>query len=270
MRQTLETDFFTLALPRAMGHRGSAGTHPENTMPSFQAAVDAGARYLELDVHTSRDGEVVVSHDEELERACDRPGILRMLDYADILAADAGHHFSPDDGKSFPFRGSGIRVPRLGEILSAFSSIRFVIEVKQTEPSLVEAMLRVLDETNMRHMVLVASEHQAPLDEVRARAPEIPTNFAYHEVAGFMQAMASRASDYVTPGDALQIPPEYEGWRLVNPDTLEAAHRFGVEMHVWTVNEESEMRELLAMGVDGILSDFPTRLLRVIREMGKA
>jgi glycerophosphoryl diester phosphodiesterase len=268
MRPTLDTDFFSLALPRAIGHRGCAGSYPENTLVSFQAAVEAGAPYLELDIHTSRDGKVVVSHDGELERTCARRGHIRELDWADIASADAGFTFSPD-GKSFPFRGKGIRIPLLREVLSAFAATRFVIEVKQTEPSVVPMLLKVLDETRMRRMVLVASEHQAPIDEVRALAPEIPTNFPYQEVAGFLQAVASRSADYRPPGDALQIPPEYESWRLVSPETVEAAHRFGVEMHVWTVNEESEMRELLGLGVDGILSDFPARLLKVIREMSR-
>ncbi len=269
MRATLETDFFSLALPRAIGHRGSAGTHPENTMPSFQAAVEAGARYLELDVHMSRDGELVVSHDGALERICGRPGAIQELDYTDIASADAGFSFT-SDGESFPFRGKGIRVPPLREVLSAYPAIRFVIEVKQIEPSVIAPLLRVLDETRMRRMVLLASEHQTPIDETRALAPGIPTNFPYLEVAGFLQAMASRSTDYKPPGDALQIPPEYESWRLVSRETLEAAHRFGVEMHVWTVNEEAEMRELLELGVDGILSDYPARLLKVIREMGRA
>ena len=235
-------------------------------MVSYQAAVDAGAPYLELDIHTSRDGKVVVSHDGELNRACGRPGVIRELDYVDIASADAGFVFSPD-GKSFPFRGRGIRIPLLREVLSAFAATRFVIEVKQTEPSVVAALLGALEETGMRRMVLVASEHQAPIDEVRALAPEIPTNFPYQEVAGFLQAIASRSADYSPPGDALQIPPEYESWRLVSRETVEAAHRLGVEMHVWTVNEESEMRELLELGVDGILSDYPARLLKVVREM---
>lgn len=234
-------------------------------MLSYQAAVQAGAPYIELDVHTSRDGRVVVSHDGELDRICGRTGIIRKLDYADIASADAGFSFS-SDGQSFPFRGKGIRVPLLSEVLSAFAGIRFVIEVKQTEPSVVPALLRTLDETGMRRMVLIASEHQAPIDEVRTLAPGIPTNLPYHEVAGFLQAVASRSSDYVPRGDAIQIPPEYESWRLVTRDTVDAAHRFGIEMHVWTINAESEMRELLDLGVDGILSDFPARLLKVIRE----
>lgn len=232
-------------------------------MASFQAAVSAGLDYLELDIHMTRDGTIVISHDETLERTCGRSATIREMNSGEVFAADAGCTFSPD-GHEFPFRGKGIRIPALAEVLGAFSKCRFIVEVKQTEPSLVEAMLKVIDAAGMRRMVLVASEHQQPLDEVRALAPGIPTNLGYHEIGRFMQAMAARDSAYEPPGEALQIPAEYHSWRLVTPDTVATARRHAVEVHVWTVNEEREMEALLALGVDGLISDFPVRLLRVM------
>lgn len=251
-------------MPRAFGHRGSAGTHPENTLPSFQAAVDAGACYLELDVHMTRDGEIVVSHDDNLERTCGRPGIIREMNYVEVREADAGFCFGPKRG--FPFRGRGIKIPRLADVLANFHAIRFIIEVKQEQPSIVERMLRVVESAGMAGMVLIASEHQQPLEEVRRRTPSIPTNLAYHEIAAFLTAMATVDSIYHPPGDALQIPPDYYSWKLATPETVAMAHRHGIEVHIWTVNEESEMRALLDIGVDGIISDYPHRLLRVIAE----
>src|ERR1700732_5116549 len=114
MRSNLDSDFFSAPLPRIFGHRGSAGTHPENTMPSFQSAADVGAQYLETDVHLSRGGESVVSHVDHLDRACVQPGVIAEMDYADIAAMDAGFSFSLD-GVNFPFRGKDIRIPRLAE-----------------------------------------------------------------------------------------------------------------------------------------------------------
>jgi glycerophosphoryl diester phosphodiesterase len=260
----LDTDFLSLAPPRAIAHRGSAGTHPENTLVSFQAAVEAGARYLELDVHMTRDGEIVVSHDEDLARACGCEGRIAELAYAEVARADAGWAFSPD-GASHPFRASGITIPRLADVLAAFPAIRFVIEVKQTAPSLVRPLLDVIERAGMRRMVMVASEHHQPLAELRELAPAIPTNFSSREVAGVLQALAARDEHYTAPADALQIPVEYESWRLVTPETIAFAHRHGAEVHVWTVNDEAEMRELLALGVDGLISDYPARLLGVLK-----
>src|ERR1700736_5157426 len=96
MRPSLDSDFFSAPSPRIFGHRGSSGTHPENTMPSFQAAVDVGGLYLESDVHMSRDGEIVISHDDNLERNCGYPSLIKEMDYADIAKADAGYAFTLD------------------------------------------------------------------------------------------------------------------------------------------------------------------------------
>ncbi|HYA35038.1 MAG TPA: glycerophosphodiester phosphodiesterase [Candidatus Binataceae bacterium] len=267
MRPSLDTDFFSTKAPRAFGHRGSAGTHPENTLISFRAGYAAGARHMEFDVHMTRDGEIVVAHDESLERACGRAGLIKEMAWDEIIRADAGYTFGEDRG--FPFRGKGVRIPRLADVLKEFPDVRFIIEVKQTAPTLVAAMLSIIDRYAMRRMVLVASEHQQPLDEIRKLAPGIPTNFAYHEVAGFMQAMAARDANYRPPGDALQIPPTYGDWRLVTPKLVAWAHECGLVVDVWTVNDESEMTSLLDIGVDGILSDYPERLIRLIERRAR-
>ena len=263
MRPSLDTDFFGLPTPRAIAHRGACGTHPENTMASFEAAAALGANYFELDVHMTRDGEVVVCHDPDLARTTGTPGLIKQMAYRDVATADAACTFSTD-GTSFPFRAKGIMVPRLAEVLAAFANVRAIVEVKQTEPSLIDALLSVIDGAGARRRVLVASEHQAPLDEFRALAPDIPTNFSSGEVGGFMQALAARDRSYPPAGDALEVPPSYEGWRLVTPESVAFAHECGVEVHVWTVNEPAEMTVLLEMGVDGIITDFPARLLELL------
>jgi glycerophosphoryl diester phosphodiesterase len=269
MREHLDTDFFKPPAPRVFGHRGSAGTHPENTLESFRAAAALGVDYLELDIHMTRDGEVVVSHDDHLERTCGRAGVIRDMTYAELAAADAGRMFTRD-GATFPFRDKGLRVPRLAEVLAAFPRLRMIVEVKQITPSVVAPMLDAIDRAGMRRSVLVASEHQDPLDEVRKMAPEIPTNFSYLESGLFIQAMGTRDADYRPPGDAVQIPRSYESWQLVTRETVAFAHRLGLEVHVWTVNDEAEMSELLDMGVDGLISDYPARALEVIRRRASA
>ncbi len=109
MRDHIDSDFFKLPLPRAIGHRGSAGTHPENTLESFRAAAAMGAEYIELDVHMTRDGEIVVSHDDHLARTCGLERTIREMTYAEVAAADAGRMLTLD-AASFPFRDKGIKV----------------------------------------------------------------------------------------------------------------------------------------------------------------
>ena len=263
MHEHLNTDFFSPALPRVFGHRGAAGAHPENTLESFRAAVASGVPYLEFDIHMTRDGEVVVAHDAHLKRACGLERTIPEMTYAELATADAGRMFTLD-GATFPFRDKGIRVPRLAEVLAAFPKMRMIVEVKQIAPSVVAPMLELVGRAGMRRSVLVASEHQEPLDEIRKLAPEIPTNFSYLESGLFIQAMGTREASYRPPADAVQISHFYEKWELVTRQSVEFAHSLGIEMHVWTVNEESEMSELLDMGVDGLITDYPERALEVV------
>ncbi len=265
MRSQIISEFFDPPKPRAIAHRGASGDYPENTLPAFIAARDAGAAYIELDVHMTRDGRVVVAHDGDLKRVGGSAGVICEMTMAQLAGVDAGYSFTPAGmAGGYPFRGRGIRVPELEEVFAACAEQRFVVEIKQGDPSLIEAMIGVIDRAGMGRRVLVASEHQAPIEEFRAAAPDIPTNFPTSEVAGFLMSLAPGAPPFAPRGEALQIPPEHQGWKMATPETVAAAHRMGVEMHIWTVNEEAAMGALLALGVDGIITDYPGRLLKLI------
>jgi glycerophosphoryl diester phosphodiesterase len=270
-RSAPDSDFFDLPIPRVIAHRGASGEYPENTLIAFRAAAEAGAPYFELDVHMTRDGVVVVSHDPDLKRTCGLDAAIRDLTLAELKRADAGWSFTAAAAAptaagtaEFPFRGRGIEVPALVEVFAAFPERRYVVEVKQSAPSLAPALLDVIDRAGMRRRVLVASEDHVPIEEVRALAPQIPTGFPYPEILGFMATLAPGAEPYQPRGDALQLPPEYQSWRLVTAESVAAAHRMGTEMHVWTVNDAAEMHAMLALGVDGIITDYPARLLALL------
>ncbi len=270
MRRSLDSDFFSSAPPRIFAHRGASGEFPENTMASFDAAARLGAEYFELDVHMTRDGEVVIVHDSDLLRVSGRAGAIAELTLAQVQAADAGYAFSLDGGATYPFRDRGIRIPRLAELLDALPNGRFNIEPKQIVPSVIPVMLKVIDRAGMRRRVLIAAEQQPPLDELRALAPGVPTSFPYGEVAEFLQAMASNETGYRPRADALQIPPEYQGWNLAAPEIIAFARSLGVEVHVWTVNDPAKMNTLFDIGVAGIFTDFPARGLAVARSRTSA
>jgi glycerophosphoryl diester phosphodiesterase len=266
-RASLNTSFFDPPKPRVIAHRGASGDYPENTLPAFRAAAAAGAPYFELDVHMTRDGHVVVSHDADLARTCGIEAQIREINLAELKRADAGYAFqSPAGGDSaqLSFRGRDIQIPTLAEIFAAFPGHRYVIELKQAEPSLAAALLEVVDRFGMRGRVLMAGEHQGPIDEIRALASSIPTGMPYREIADFMRSLAPDAEPYSPRGDALQVPPEFESWRLVTQESVAAAHRLGLEVHVWTVNDPDEMRAMLELGVDGIITDYPARLLALV------
>jgi glycerophosphoryl diester phosphodiesterase len=264
VRQSLETDFFVAPTPRVIAHRGASGEYPENTLPAFRAAAEIPVDYIELDVHCTRDGEVVVIHDEALSRIASDDRLVANLTMAQLEAVDAAFNFSPD-GFRWPLRAQGIRVPKLEQVLKSWPGLRFVIEFKPTDPAIADATLEVVRAAGMERRVLFASEHLAPIARARKLAPQIPTNLPASEIRAFFAALSSGTINRDGIGDALQIPPDHHGTKLVTPETVAAAHRYGLEVHVWTVNDRSQMEELLALGVDGIITDYPARLLTLLR-----
>ena len=152
--------------PIAFAHRGGAEEAPENTMPAFAAAVALGYRYLETDVHVTRDGVVVAFHDDRLDRVTDRTGAIADLDLADVARADAGYVFSPDGGATHPFRGRGITVPRLDELLETWPEIRVNIDPKADGS--VPALVELLDRLGAWERVCIGSFSDARLRRIRA------------------------------------------------------------------------------------------------------
>jgi len=224
-------------------------------MPSFRRAVADGADALELDVHATRDGVVVVIHDDTLERTTGGKGAVRDLSFAEVSRFDAG---SP-----------GVRVPALEELVDEFPTVPLNIEIKQREPAIEDAVVSLLERRNALDRVLLAAENDAILGRIRERAPDVATSASYEEARDFFQrAFANDFAGYAPRARALQVPVRVGEIELVTPETVAAAHRQGLEMHVWTVNEESEMERLFALGVDGVMSDFPGRLASVARRLG--
>jgi glycerophosphoryl diester phosphodiesterase len=264
MRKALDTDFFSPARPRVMAHRGASSEYPENTMPAFAAAVEMGADYIELDVHCTRDGEVVVLHDADLARVASDERLIRELTMGELERIDAAFNFSLD-GVSWPLRGKGIHVPRLAEVLKFWPALRLVIEFKPPDAAIADATLAVVHATGSERRVFFASEHLQPIARARTLAPQLPTNLPSAEIVVFIQsALSGIPATYPISGDALQIPPEHQGMKLATREVVAAAHRTGLEVHVWTINNPAQMEEMLSLGVDGIITDYPKRLLAML------
>ncbi len=254
--------------PRLFAHRGASGTLPENTLEAFRQGLVAGADRLELDVHRTADGHVVVFHDETLERTTNATGLLRDRTLAELQELDAGYRFE-DDAGGHPFRGKGLRIPTLAEVLREFPDTPLNVEVKHDEGATVEAYFAVLDAHDARERVLSAAFEDHILERIRSVAPAAVTSLSAGEVAEFVGRCLTGSFDgYTPPGKALQVPPEHEGIEIVTPTFVRSAHDLGMEVHVWTINEEAEMERLLDLGVDALMSDFPARAAAVYRRRG--
>ena len=224
-------------------------------MVAFQGAVDLGYRYLETDLHVSRDGKVVIFHDDTLERLTDGVGRFWDHDWESLRTLDAAHTFDPEHG--FSRRGTGIGMPLLAEAVSTFPNVQFNLDLKQ--PGIEAAVADEVRRLGIEDRVLIGSFYDLRVRRVRAAAGErVATAAGPGEV---LKAMAvARLGRTVTGAfDALQVPARVVARRLVD-----AAHRGGKHVHVWTINDPVEMRRLLDIGVDGIVSDRPDMLNEVV------
>ena len=200
---------------------------------------------------------MVVLHDPTLDRTTDGTGEVRRTSLADLRRLDAGHRHVDASG-SHPFRGRGVRIPTFAEVLAAFPDTPLNVEVKQEEPEIVVAVLDDLDRARARARVLLAAERPAIMTRIRDLAPDVATSSSVADVLDFFDRLDSgRLVGHRPPGVALQIPPSWEGRALVTADSVAAAHDLGLEVHVWTIDEPGEMERLLALGVDGIVTDRP-------------
>lgn len=247
------------------GHRGAAGLAPENTLAAFRKAVELGVDGLEMDLHVTRDGEVVVIHDETLDRTTDGKGSIADLALGEVKRWDAGGKFAE------AFRGE--RIPTLREVIelvqaSGNTRIRLDLEIKFGEgqegkpEDFEERVLEVLRQTGFVERVNVISFHHPSLVKMKALESKIRTGL----LAGGRQP----------PEDPVALVRQYRadyyspGFRLVTSEVVAALHRAGIPIVPWTVNEEAEMRRLMTLGIgifpgDGMATDFPDRLLRLLK-----
>lgn len=253
-----EDDFLVIA------HQGGDGLRPGNTMPAFGHAAELGVDVLEMDLHATADGVLVIMHDETVDRTTDGTGLIREMSLADLRALDAGYDWSVDEGATFPYRGQGVVVPTLEEILTTFPEYRLNIEIKQREPSIAASFCQMLRDYGATERVLVASFHPESIDEFREACPEVATSAVEDEIRQFYTMNLVFLSRFYAPqATAFQVP-EYSGdTHVVTPRFVRGAGGRNVQVHVWTVNETADMERLIDLGVDGIITDRPDRLLEV-------
>ncbi len=247
-----------------VAHRGGADLRPENTLPAFAHAVELGADVLEMDVHATSDGVVVLHHDDTVDRTTDGTGPIAALALDDVRALNAGFQFTPDGGTTFPYRGAGIGVPTLEEVLTAFPSMPVSIEIKQYAPSIVDAVLDVLRRTGATGRAVVVSFDQGTMDAVRAAAPsELLTGMSLQEMGALGALTDETEASYVPPAPVAQLP-----YQAVTPELMARAERLGIVVQVWTVDDAADMRRMLALGVHGVMTNDPATLASVLAPAG--
>jgi glycerophosphoryl diester phosphodiesterase len=252
--------------PWLLAHRGGSLLAPENTLVAFDRARDLGADAIETDVHLTRDGVVVVFHDDETGRLTGAAGTIEERTLAEVQALDAAFGFTPDGGRTFPYRGLGVRVPTLAEALARHPALRFSIDAKAGDPALAEALVRTVRTADAVERVCLGSFDDAQAERLGALLPEVARHLPQGAATcHVMAAKAGQPADGCPGGyDVAALPHHLDGFTVVDRAVVDHFHRLGMAVHVWTVDDEADMRALLALGVDGLVTDRPDVLARVL------
>ena len=266
--------YYTNPRPEVMviAHQGGDGIWPGDTIYAFERAVEVGADILEMDAHITKDGEIVLMHDEKVDRTTDGTGLIEDLTLAELKQLDAAYKWTNDDGQTFPYRGQGIQVPTLREPFKRFPQMRYVIEIKLTKNPIVKPLCDLIREHNMQEKVVVASFHDEAMEMFRASCPEIATSASRGEVTKFVLLGKVFLSGWVSPQhQSLQVPwekSESKNIPIMTARFIRESHAKNLHVEPWTVDNPSLMKQYIEWGVDGIITDRPDVMMNVLKEMG--
>jgi len=237
-----------------IAHAGGLGRAPANTLEALAQAVEDGADVLEVDTQMTADGVLVLMHDDTVDRTTNGSGRVDALTLEQITRLDAVFGYEGEDPDRF--MRQGVRVPTLAEALAAHPDMRWIAEIKPDTHEAAKAMCDTIREAGMGERVMVGSFHDNAMGHFREICPEVATGMASNEALSFyIAARLGLANWHPTRAHALQIPPRASGLDVAHPRLIEAAHARGLAVQVWTINEPEDMAALMALGVDGIITD---------------
>lgn len=262
-RPALDSIYFDVARPMVIAHQGGDGLRPSNTLLAFQHAVDLGVDVLEMDVHQTRDGALVLMHDTTVDRTTDGSGPLAELTLQEVKRLDAAFRW-PYDTPEPPYRGRGVRVPTLAEVIERFPRLRYNVEIKPDSAVVARALCGELKALDAAPRTLVASFHENALEAFRDACPGVATSAYSGEVRWFYVQYRLGLAGVSRPAmAALQVPMRRDGYDFTEPEFI-AAVSPRLHLDYWTVNNEADMRLLVARGAGGIITDRPDLLLEVL------
>lgn len=256
-----------------IAHRGGRGLAPEGTMAAFENASRLGVDMFEYDTHITKDGHLVVSHDATVNRMTNGVGWINDLTLAEVQALDAGYNFIDGKGR-YSFRDQGVYIPTIAEVFEVYPNMRHLIEIKDTnDVALYEAAIQelwhLIQEHNMEDNVMVGSFNHDIIERFEAVTwAQIPIGAGEDEVRQFATMHIPYLNGLAGSNvDSLQLPTAAEGFDLTTTNMIKSAKNRNMSLYYWTINDEQTMRELIDKGVDGIISDYPDRVRKVLTEV---
>lgn len=255
--------FEGLETPYTLAHQGGNDLYPSESLIAFEAAAAMGVEVLEYDIHITKDGELVLIHDPEVNRTTDGEGLVSEMTAQELQALDAAYTFNDLNGEH-SYRGTGVRIPKVEEVFMKFSDLRHNIEIKDTNPedsieTISTALLELISKYGMEDRVLVNSFDQEIVETFdRLAEGRIATGAGRSEVTRFVLFNKFFLGPLYRPkADVVQIPVSSSGFNLKDRRLIEAAHRLNMHVNYWTIDDEATMRELIELGADGIITDRP-------------
>jgi glycerophosphoryl diester phosphodiesterase len=248
--------------PLLFAHRGASSERPENTVAAFELGLELGADVLELDVHPSRDGVLVVSHDPDAWRSSGVARALAACDWSEIAQWDAGYGYQDGSGQR-PFAGQGLRLPRFDDVLVALPNVLFNVDVKLAREPELRSLLSTIRARGAEARVLLTSFSHEVLGLVRGLHYDGPVGLAEREVKRLVMSPAFVTRWFPLEGSRVQIPVR-SGWLdLSTARLIDKCHRLGLAVDYWVVDDPVEAEQLLARGADGIITDDTRTLARL-------
>jgi len=274
VKQIKQKSFFNHTRPLVIAHQGGELLAPSNTMAAFQNAANMGVDVLETDIHITKDGHLVTIHDASVDRTTNGKGKIEDLTLAEIQDLDAGYHFKNLEG-NHNFRGKGVYIPTVEEMFQTFKDIKIEIEIKDDNPperikEIASKLWDLIVEYQMEEKILIGSFDQDILNTFdRYAKGRVALSAGRQEVKNFVVTHKFLLRNlYVPHVDAFQVPVEDSGFDLTDQRLIDGAHRLGMEIHYWTIDDPDTMEKLIDSGADGILTNRPDLLLKLIEEKG--
>ncbi|NWQ40647.1 glycerophosphodiester phosphodiesterase [Bacillus sp. EB106-08-02-XG196] len=274
VKQIKQKSFFNHNRPMVIAHQGGELLAPSNTMAAFQNAANMGVDVLETDIHITKDGHLVAIHDASVDRTTNGKGQVEDLTLAEIQELDAGYHFKNLEG-NHNFRGKGVYIPTVKEMFQTFNHMKIEIEIKDDNPperieEIASKLWNLIEEYQMEEKILIGSFDQEILKTFDKYAKgRVALSAGRQEVKIFVITHKFLLRNlYVPKVDAFQIPVEDSGFDLTDQRLIDGAHRLGMEIHYWTIDDPDTMEKLIDAGADGILTNRPDLLHNLIEEKG--
>jgi len=248
-----------------IAHAGGKGLGPENTIITLEKSVEAGADILEIDIHSTSDSVLVLIHDHKVNRTTNGDGYVWNYIYENLRELNAGYYWTENDSLTFPFREMDIKIPSLKDVFIKYSDIRFNIEIKQDTPHIIENLCTMIHEYNLVNRVLIGSFADGVLDNFREECSHVATSAGMGETRIYYGLNLLYLDWIYTPAaNVFEAPIYFKDTHLLTKQFISGLQKKNIPIYVWTVNETDEMRTLINIGIDGILTDFPDRLSAII------